>query len=328
MCCVASADLETSGTGFIEEEEEFAKVDPRNAAWQKAQETMESGSIHRGVVDACNSGGLVVLFGPLQGFLPFSQMDQGRLLRDSSRSLSEFAEELVGDFISVKIIEANETTRRLIFSEKQAVLEANLRLLEEGLVYEGKVNSVTDFGAFVDVVLPDGTSSVRGLVRTSELSWNPVRNPRDICEIGQSVRVKILQLDKEKSHLYLSIKQLQDDPRLETPDKSMPVQSQNTQEPKEQGATLSRTSLPGLQQICEELLNEEGITGFTLGRARFEKRAVSQDMELWLANAPVEDGKFSILARVGRQVQEIQLNSNLDREGIKVAVQRVAGRFP
>lgn len=41
-----------------------------------------------------------------------------------------------------------------------------------------------------------GTSSVRGLVRTSELSWNPVRNPRDICEIGQSVRVKILQLDK------------------------------------------------------------------------------------------------------------------------------------
>lgn len=55
-----------------------------------------------------------------------------------------------------QIIEANETTRRLIFSEKQAVLEANLRLLEEGLVYEGKVNSVTDFGAFVDVVLPDG----------------------------------------------------------------------------------------------------------------------------------------------------------------------------
>lgn len=137
-----------------------------------------------------------------------------------------------------------------------------------------------------------------------------------------------IQCCREKSHLYLSIKQLQDDPRLETPDKSMPVQSQNTQEPKEQGATLSRTSLPGLQQICEELLNEEGITGFTLGRARFEKRAVSQDMELWLANAPVEDGKFSILARVGRQVQEIQLNSNLDREGIKVAVQRVAGRFP
>jgi hypothetical protein len=55
---------------------------------------------------------------------------------------------------------------------------------------------------------------------------------------------------------------------------------------------------------------------------------VSQDLELWLSNEPVEDGKFSLLARAGRQVQEVQLNTELDREGIKAAVQRVTGRVP
>lgn len=54
------------------------------------------------------------------------------------------------------MIEVIEAERRLIFSEKQAVLEENLRMVEEGSIYDGTVNSVTDFGAFVDIVLPDG----------------------------------------------------------------------------------------------------------------------------------------------------------------------------
>lgn len=201
-------------------------------------------------------------------------------------------------------------------------------MVEEGSVYNGKVNSVTDFGAFVDLALPDGTSSVSGLVHISELSWDPVRNPRDLLEEGQMVRVKVIQLDKERKRLALSIKQLETDPLLETLDTLMPVQTQVASEPIEQDAELIGTSLPGLEQICEELLNEEGITGVTLGRTRLEKRVVSQDLELWLANAPVEGGKFSLLARAGRQVQEVQLNTSLDREGIKEAVQRVIGRVP
>jgi len=201
-------------------------------------------------------------------------------------------------------------------------------LVEEGSVYDGKVNSVTDFGAFVDLVLPDGTSPVSGLVHISELSWDPVRNPRDLLEEGRTVRVKVIQVDKERMRLALSIKQLQADPLLETLDTLMPVQTQDSLEPIEQDAELLGTALPGLEQICEELMNEEGIMGVTLGRTRLEKRVVSQDLELWLANAPVEDGKFSLLARAGRQVQEVQLNTNLDREGIKAAVQRVTGRVP
>jgi predicted RNA-binding protein with RPS1 domain len=324
---MATADLEKSGAGAVEADEPV-KIDRKTADWQKAQKVMEDGTIHRGRVDACNSGGLLVRFGSLQGFLPFSQMDSGRIPKDGSKALAEIAKELVGDLVSVKMIEVNESERRLIFSERQAVLEENLRLVEEGSVYNGKVNSVTDFGAFVDLALPDGTSSVSGLVHISELSWDPVRNPRDLLEEGQMVRVKVIQLDKERKRLALSIKQLETDPLLETLDTLMPVQTQVASEPIEQDAELIGTSLPGLEQICEELLNEEGITGVTLGRTRLEKRVVSQDLELWLANAPVEGGKFSLLARAGRQVQEVQLNTSLDREGIKEAVQRVIGRVP
>jgi predicted RNA-binding protein with RPS1 domain len=323
---MSTADVDSSA-GAVEVEEPV-KIDRKAADWKKAEKVMENGTIHRGRVDACNSGGLLVRFGSLQGFLPFSQMDTARIPKDGSRALAEVAKELVGELVSVKMIEVIEAERRLIFSEKQAVLEENLRLVEEGSIYDGTVNSVTDFGAFVDIVLPDGTSSVSGLVHISELSWDPVRNPRDLLEEGQNVRVKVIQSDKERKRVALSIKQLEADPLLETLDTLMPVQTRDSSEPIDQDAELLGTSLPGLEQICEELMNEEGITGISLGRTRLEKRVVSQDLELWLANAPVEDGKFSLLARAGRQVQEVQLNTILDREGIKAAVQRVTGRVP
>jgi len=84
--------------------------------------------------------------------------------------------------------------------------------------------------------------------------------------------------------------------------------------------------LPDLEQICKELLQEEGITDVKIGRQVLEKRVVSQDLELWLSNMPVEGGKFTLLARAGRQVQEVYLETSLERVGIKQAVQRVMGR--
>jgi len=86
--------------------------------------------------------------------------------------------------------------------------------------------------------------------------------------------------------------------------------------------------LPGLDGICNELLQEDGITDVQFGRQVLEKRVVSQDLELWLSNVPAKDNKFTLLARAGRQVQEVYLTSSLDQEGIKKAVQRVLGRVP
>ncbi|KAH9554567.1 hypothetical protein CY35_08G070100 [Sphagnum magellanicum] len=313
------------------EVKEAVKLDRKAADWKKAEKGMESGAIHKGRIDACNSGGLLVRFGSLQGFLPFSQMTVARLPKDGSKTLAEVAKELVGELIFVKIIEVNEEERRLIFSEKQASLIESLRQIQVGSIFDGKVNSVADFGAFVDLQLPDGSYPVSGLIHVSELSWDPVRNPRDLLEEGQMVRVKVIQVDLDRMRLALSMKQLQADPLLETLDTLMPVEAQEgtlSTDSVVLDAELLATALPGLEQICAEMLQEEGIKGITLGRQKLEQRVVSQDLELWLSNEPVEDGKFSLLARAGRQVQEVQLNTELDREGVKAAVQRVTGRVP
>jgi ribosomal protein S1 len=71
-----------------------------------------------------------------------------------------------------------------------------------------------------------GSYPVSGLIHVSELSWDPVRNPRDLLEEGQMVRVKVIQVDLDRMRLALSMKQLQADPLLETLDTLMPVEAQ------------------------------------------------------------------------------------------------------
>jgi hypothetical protein len=106
---LATADVEKSDAVVqpkLEsvEVKEAVKFDRKAADWKKAEKVMESGAIHKGRIDACNSGGLLVRFGSLQGFLPFSQMTVARLPKDGSKTLSEVAKELVGELIFVKVI--------------------------------------------------------------------------------------------------------------------------------------------------------------------------------------------------------------------------------
>ncbi|KAL2620551.1 hypothetical protein R1flu_000756 [Riccia fluitans] len=309
-----------------------AKQARRAADWKRAEKLKESGTLHKGRVDACNSGGILVRINQLQGFLPFSQLNSARLTKDGvTKTSAEVGKELVGEFVTVKVIECNEEEKRLIVSEKQAVLVESIQRIKEGDVYEGRVNSVTDYGAFVDLRFPDGSYPISGLVHVSELSWDPVPFPRDFIEEGQEVQVKVVQVDREKLKLALSIKQLQADPLLETLDTLMPVEPQEDTRLAEtliSDAEMTDTPLPGLEQIVSYMLQEEGISEVTLGRQALERRVVSQDLELWLSNAPVDDGKFTLLARAGRQVQEVHLNTTLDRDGIKAAVQRVTGKVP
>ncbi|KAL3681363.1 hypothetical protein R1sor_024319 [Riccia sorocarpa] len=309
-----------------------AKQARRAADWRKAEKLKETGTLHKGRVDAHNSGGILVRINQLQGFLPFSQLNAARLTKDGvTRTSAEVGKELVGELITVKVIECSEEERRLIVSEKQAVLVESIQQIKEGDIYQGRVNSVTDYGAFVDLRFPDGSYPVSGLVHVSELSWDPVPFPRDFIEEGQEVKVKVVQVDREKLKLALSIKQLQADPLLETLDTLMPVEPQEDTrlaDTLSSDAEMINTPLPGLEQIVAYMLQEEGITSVSLGRQALERRVVSQDLELWLSNAPVEDGSFTLLARAGRQVQEVHLSTSLDRDGIKAAVQRVTGKVP
>lgn len=306
------------------EAKENAKLLRRAADWKKAETYKKNHEIFEGRVEGSNSGGVRVRFHSLQGFLPYSQMSPSHLLKVGGNILSEVGKDLMGSTLSLKVIRVSEEEETLVFSEKQAMWEKFS--IKVGDVFEGRVSSVTRFGAFVELRFPDGGYYVDGLVHISEVSWDLVRDVRDVLKKGDDVRVKVIQIDVEKSRLSFSIKQLQADPLFETLDTLMPHEGTLNTVTSTADDVVPSEPLRDLEQICEELLREKGIINVKIGRRVLEKRVVSQDLELWLSNMPVEGGKFTLLARAGRLVQEVHLGTSLEREGIKQAVQRVMGR--
>ncbi|XP_056168691.1 uncharacterized protein LOC115686280 isoform X3 [Syzygium oleosum] len=227
-----------------------------------------------------------------------------------------------------RVIQADEDSRKLIFSEKEAVWSKFSEQINVGDIFQARVGSTEDYGAFVHLRFPDGLYHLTGLVHVSEVSWDLVQDVRDILREGDEVRVKVINVDREKSRITLSMKQLEEDPLLETLDKVIPQDGSVNSDDLGTNSSSKIDPLPGLETIIEELLREEGIEDVRINRQGFEKRVVSQDLQLWLSNAPPTDKKFILLARAGRQVQEIQLTTLLDQDGIKKALQRVLERVP
>lgn len=299
----------------------------KKADWGRARAMAERGGVQVSKVEATNNGGIVVRFGALQGFIPLSQLDPARIQKgaEEGRAAAEVLRAMVGGLVSSKVLEADEARGRLVLSEKAALWAARVRRLREGATLAGRVGLVTDFGAFVDLAFPDGTYPISGLVHVSEISWDPVADARDAVAPGDEVKVKVIGIDRTKLRVALSMKALEADPLLETLDTLMPALS-GEEEQEAEDARLMATPLAGLDAICRELAREEGIVDVTLGRQALEKRVVSQDLELWLSNVSTESGSFTLLARAGRQVQEVHVMSTLSREQMKAAVYRVTGR--
>jgi small subunit ribosomal protein S1 len=120
---------------------------------------------------------------------------------------------MVEEPITVSVIEVDRERRRLILSERAALQETReslkerlLEELSEGDVRTGRVTSLADFGAFVNI---DGAD---GLVHLSEISWDRIEHPREVLSVGQEVEVKVIGVDRERKRIGLSIRQLQEDP--------------------------------------------------------------------------------------------------------------------
>ncbi len=120
---------------------------------------------------------------------------------------------MIGEPITVRVIEVDRKRRRLILSERaassetrQSIKERVIESLKEGETYTGKVTSLADFGAFVNV------NGADGLVHLSEISWDRVQHPSEILEVGQEVQVKVINIDRDKKRIGLSIRALQNDP--------------------------------------------------------------------------------------------------------------------
>jgi small subunit ribosomal protein S1 len=89
---------------------------------------------------------------------------------------------------------------------RQSIKERVIEELEEGKVYTGRVTSLANFGAFINI------NGADGLVHLSELSWEHIDHPREVLEVGQEVKVKVINVDKDKKRIGLSVRALQEDP--------------------------------------------------------------------------------------------------------------------
>lgn len=180
--------------------------------WKKAEELLEKQENWQGFVSDANRGGLIILFGNVRGFVPASHVsDLPRGLGEDERRT--YLSRLVGEPISLKVIEVNRKRRRLVFSQREAQRdtrdarkESLLGELKEGEIRTGIVSGLRDFGAFVDLGGADG------LIHISELAWHRVKHPKEVLNVGDQVTVYVLRLDDEGKRIGLSLKRLQPNP--------------------------------------------------------------------------------------------------------------------
>src|SRR5206468_3237970 len=169
-------------------------------AWRRIEAAQESGEPIPGSVIEVVKGGLIIDLG-VRGFLPASLVDIRRV-----PNLDEF----LGQTLESKVIELNRSRNNVVLS-RRAVLEEQRREDRErildrpqpGLIVEGQISNIVDFGAFVD------RSGIDGLIHISEPAQHHVENPREVVLPGDEIRVKILEIDSERRRLSLSVKRVE-----------------------------------------------------------------------------------------------------------------------
>jgi small subunit ribosomal protein S1 len=182
-------------------------------SWENVEKMLDEDKVYESKIVGFNKGGLIAMVGGLRGFIPSSQISGARRAQAVGDTPEQRWQKMVGQPIAVRIIEVDRDRRRLILSERAASSESRQsikeRVIEElvlGEVYNGRVTSLSDFGAFVNI------NGADGLVHLSELSWDRVQHPREVLEVGQEVKVKVINIDKEKKRIGLSLRALADDP--------------------------------------------------------------------------------------------------------------------
>ncbi len=189
---------------------------------KRAQEQISWDDVEKLITDAVvietkiigfNKGGLIAAVEGLRGFLPSSQIGALRRSQITGDTPEQKYQKMVGQPITIRVIEVDRERRRLIVSERAASAESRQSLkervideLQEGQVYTGRVTSLANFGAFINV------NGADGLVHLSELSWDHIDHPREVLEVGQEVKVKVINVDREKKRIGLSVRALLDDP--------------------------------------------------------------------------------------------------------------------
>ena len=183
-----------------------------NKNWEKLVAEHDTGACVEAVGREAVNGGLIADVMGVRAFIPASHL---------SRRYVENIAEFVGKQMMVKIIEIDKSKHRIVASRKAYLNDEKKKVwdnIEKDQVVKGTVRRLADFGAFVDI------GGVDGLVHVTDLAWYRVKHPSDVVTPGQEVMVKIINVDKDKERIQLSMKALQPQP-WETADERYPVGS-------------------------------------------------------------------------------------------------------
>lgn len=178
--------------------------------WDYIHNLLSNESIVTCTVIGYNRGGLLVCNEKFQGFVPISHLDDlpGK---ESEEAREERLKQYVDCRLRLKVIDCDSKRGRIVLSERAAQTKPGqrqklLETLEVGNVISGKVTNITEFGVFVDL------GGVEGLIHISELSWGRVMHPGDCVKLYEELDVLILQVNRDKCRVSLSLKRLQPNP--------------------------------------------------------------------------------------------------------------------
>jgi small subunit ribosomal protein S1 len=189
----------------IDEAQGLVFLSREGAVSRSTWEQLQRGAVVEARVIAANKGGLELeMVGGIRAFMPASQIDL--------HHIGEL-EPLVGEKLEGIVQEIDRRSKKVVLSRRQLLQQRRessraklLAELEEGQIREGKVSSLADFGAFVDL------GGVDGLVHVSDLSYTHVNKPGEVLKVGQTVKVKVLKIDREQQRIGLGLKQVEPDP--------------------------------------------------------------------------------------------------------------------
>ena len=181
--------------------------------WRNAEEFSKSKQVHEALIGGYNKGGLIVRFGRLRGFVPQSQLAEERVRSMTGATPEERFGPMVNQPIGVKVMEVDRHRNRLILSERAALRdvrqqrkEALIAELKVGDIRKGKVVSLENFGAFVDI------GGGEGLIHLSELAWGHITHPRQAVNLGDEVEVEVISVNADAKRIGLSRRRVISDP--------------------------------------------------------------------------------------------------------------------